>query len=200
MLITNLDKSRLIHSLDRKVARFLPRRIRQIVVVYIAWLLLFEKMLYNKARMPDIDVSLSLYMWKDPRMGSWEIEQLSNALALLTGKYLGLELIVFNYRYVAIRMARKIKRILIRHTKIEMIEGNNRGDNSERTSEGKDIQKYEYIWDVQATYRSVIMIGHYAVNSRFPYQLQLEKIALFRNISGFQHRFLKGGSTYISIV
>ena len=64
---------------------------------------------------------------------------MSDALALLTDKYLGLKLIVFDYRYVAIRIARKIKRILIRYVKIEIIEGNNGGDDSEGTGEDKDV-------------------------------------------------------------
>ena len=142
-------------------------------------------MLYDKAEIPSVDMSLSSYMWKDPRTGPWETKQLSDALASLTSEYLGLELIVSNYRHVAIGMARKIKRILIRHAKIEMTEGNNGGDDGEGTNEGKDVQKYKYIWDAQATHGSVITAGHYAVDSRFPHQLQPEKIALFRNISGF---------------
>ena len=199
MLITDLDKSRSIRGLGRKVARFLPRRIGQMVVAYIAWLLPFEEMLYDKAGMPGVDVSLSSYMWKDPRTGPWETEQLSDALASLTGEYLGLELMVSDYRHVAIGMARKIKGILIRHAEIEMTEGNNGGDDGEGTGEGKDVQKYEYIWDAQATHGSVIAAGHYAVDSRFPHQLQPEKIALFRNISGFWHRFLEGGGTHASV-
>ena len=147
ILIIDLDKSRSIRSLSRKVAWFLPRRIRQIVVAYIAQLLLFEEMLYNKARIPNVNVSLSSYIQKDSQTGSWEIEQLSDALALLTGEYLGLKLMVSDYRYVAIGIARKIKRILIRHVEIKIIESNNRGDDGEGTSEGKDVQKYEYIQD-----------------------------------------------------
>ena len=64
---------------------------------------------------------------------------MSDALALLTDKYLGLELIVSDYRHVAIRIARKIKRILIRHAEIEIIESNNESDDSEGTNEGKDV-------------------------------------------------------------
>ena len=64
---------------------------------------------------------------------------------LLIGEYLELELIVFDYRHVAIRIARKIKRILIRHIEIEITESNNGGDDSEGTGEGKDVQKYKYI-------------------------------------------------------
>ena len=62
MLITDLDKSRSIRGFGRKVARFLPRRIGQMIVVYIAWLLPFEEMLYDEAGMPGVDVLLSSYM------------------------------------------------------------------------------------------------------------------------------------------
>ena len=46
---------------------------------------------------------------------------------------------MFDYRYVAIGIVRKIKRILIRHVEIEMIESNNGDDDGERTGEDKDI-------------------------------------------------------------
>ena len=52
---------------------------------------------------------------------------------------------VSDYRHVAIGIARKIKRILIRHVEIEMTEGNNGGDDNKRTGEDKDVQKYKYI-------------------------------------------------------
>ena len=52
---------------------------------------------------------------------------------------------ISNYRYIAIRMMYKIKGILIRYIKIKMTKGNNEDDNSEGTSKGKDVQKYEYI-------------------------------------------------------
>ena len=45
MIIIDLDKSRAIRGLGRKVARFLPKRIGKIVVVYITWLIPFEEIL-----------------------------------------------------------------------------------------------------------------------------------------------------------
>ena len=193
MLITDLDKSRSIRGLGRKVARFLPTRIGKMVVAYIAWLLPFEEMLCDKAGITGLDGTLSSYMWKDARKGAWETEQLSEALASSTGRYVGIELMVSDYRHVAIGLARKIKGIVIRRAEIEMGEGGEDDDVDGVGGEGRDGKKWEYIWDAQATHGSMIAAGHYAVDMRFPNRLQPEKIAHFREISRLWHRFLERG-------
>jgi hypothetical protein len=52
LLITDRDKNRAIRGLGRKVARFLPERIGQIMVVYMAWVMPFEQMLHDQTRIP----------------------------------------------------------------------------------------------------------------------------------------------------
>ena len=114
IMITDRDKSRAIRGLGRKVARFLPERVGRIIVAYIAWLLPFEKMLHEQVRMPELSVSVESYLWKDGRKGAWETTQLNERLALITGTYLGVELAVSDYRYIAIGLGRKIKKFVIR--------------------------------------------------------------------------------------
>ena len=100
---------------------------------------------------------------------------------------------VSDYRHVAIGLARKIKGIVIRRAEIEMGEGAGDDDIDGVGGEERDGKKWEYIWDAQATHGSMIAAGHYAVDMRFPNQLQPEKIAHFREISRLWHRFLERG-------
>ena len=158
------------------------------VVAYISWLIPFEEMLHDEAGISGPDESLSSYMWKDARKGAWETEQLSEALASLTGQYMGVELMVSDYRHVAIGLARRIKGIIIRRAEVEMGEGEDDGSGSGEARQGS---KMEYIWDSQATHGSMIAAAHYAVDMRFPNQLQPEKIAHYREISRLWHQFLE---------
>jgi superfamily II DNA helicase RecQ len=192
MIITDRDKSRAIRGLGRKVARFLPERIGRMVVAYILWLIPFEEMLHDETGIPGPDETLSSYMFKDARKGALETEQLSETLASLTGEQIGVELMSSDYRHVAIGFGRRIKGIIIRQAEVEMGEGD---DADGVAGEAREGSKMEYIWDAQATHGSVIAAAHYAVDMRFPNQLQPEKIAHFREISRLWHRFLEGEQT-----
>jgi superfamily II DNA helicase RecQ len=58
------------------------------------------------------------------------------------------------------------------------------------TGERRGAGKMEYIWDSQATHGSTMARGHYALDVRFPNQLQPEMVANYREISRLWHRFL----------
>ena len=58
------------------------------------------------------------------------------------------------------------------------------------TGENRVAGKIEYIWDSQATHGSAIARGHYALDVRFPNQLQPEIITNYREISRLWYRFL----------
>jgi hypothetical protein len=60
------------------------------------------------------------------------------------------------------------------------------------TGERRDKVKMDYIWDLQATRGSVIARRHYALDGRFPHQLQPEMMANFREIGRLWHGFLMG--------
>jgi superfamily II DNA helicase RecQ len=201
MIITDRDKSRAIRGLGRKVARFLPERVGKMVVAYIVWFIPFEEMLHDEAGIPGPDETLSSYMFKDARPGAYGTEQLSEALASLMGEEVGVELMVSDYRHVAIGLGRRIKGIIIRRVEAEMGEGEEDADGigADRvTGEAREGSKWEYIWDAQATHGSAIAAGHYAVDIRFPNQLQPEKIEHFREISRLWHRFLERGGSQSS--
>ena len=194
MIVTDLDKSRSIRGLGRKVARFVPERVGQIVVAYIAWILPFEEMLHDQVGIPGASESLSSYMWKDARKGAWETDYLSASMASLMAEHTGVELMVSDYRHIAILLARQIKGIMIRRVEIEAGEADEADDelDDNETGETRDGAHWDYIWDLQATHGTVIAAGHYALDVRFPNQLQPEKIAAYREISRLWHRFLEG--------
>jgi superfamily II DNA or RNA helicase len=196
MVITDRDKSRAIRGLGRKVARFLPERVGKMVVAYIIWLIPFEELLHDEAGIPGPDETLSSYMFKDARQGAYGTEQLSEALASLMGEEVGVELMVSDYRHVAIGLGRWIKGIIIRRVEAEMGEGEEDADGV--TGEAREGSRWEYIWDAQATHGSAIAAVHYAVDMRFPNQLQPEKIEHFREISRLWHRFLERGGSQSS--
>lgn len=194
MLITDRDKSRAIRGLGRKVARFLPERVGKMMVALIAWFIPFEEMLHHETGIPAPSEALSSYLWKDGRKGAWETPQLSKGLASLTGQSIGVELMVSDYRHVAIGLARKIKELIIRKVEVDMGESGDVDEGGRMdavTGESREKAKMDYIWDLQSTHGSAIARGHYAVDVRFPNQLQPEMLANYREISRLWHRFLE---------
>ena len=117
-------------------------------------------------------------------------------MASLTGRHIGMELMVSDYRYFAILLGRTIKEIVIREVEVEMGEQQG-GDNmlgvDPTTGKRRYKIKMDYIWDLQATHGSAIARRHYALDGRFPHQLQPEMMAHFREISRLWYRFLMGG-------
>ena len=195
LIITDRDKSRAIRGIGRKVARFLPERVGKLMIAHIAWVMPFEQLLHEQSKIPGPSPSLEAYLWKDgKKKEGWKTEQLSEQLASITGKFLGVELTVRDYRHVAIVLGRVIKGIVIRQLEVEM--GEQQGDDGTggdaMTGESREA-RFEYVWDLQATHGSAIARGHYGVDVRFPNQLQPEMISNYREISNLWHRWLIGG-------
>ena len=196
LIITDRDKSRAIRGLGRKVARFLPDRLGKMMVAYVTWVVPWEEMLHEVTKIPGPSKELRSYMWKDARKGAWETAQLSDSMASLTGRHMGVELMVSDYRHFAILLGRTIKGIVIREVEVEMGEQQGGDDMlgvDPTTGERRYKVKMDYIWDLQATHGSVIARRHYALDGRFPNQLQPEMMAHFREISRLWHGFLMGG-------
>jgi superfamily II DNA helicase RecQ len=196
LIITDRDKSRAIRGLGRKVARFLPDKLGKMMVAYVTWVMPWEEMLHEVTKIPGPSKDLRSSMWKDGRKGMWETAQLSDSMASLTGRHMGVELMVSDYRHFAIVLGRKIKEIVIREVEVEMGEQQDGDDMlgvDPTTGERRHKIKMDYIWDLQATHGSAIARRHYALDGRFPNQLQPEMMANFREISRLWHRFLMGG-------
>lgn len=170
LMITDRDKRVAIHGLGRKVARFIPERLGKMMVAYVEWLLPFEEFLYAKTDVSGPPKSLVSLMWKSGRKGQWETPQLSQGLSALTGEHVKVELTVSPYRHVAIGLGRMIKEIVIRQVEVEMgeQEDDEKGMRDVMTREHRDGVRMEYVWDLQATYGSMIARRHYALDVRYP--------------------------------
>ena len=72
-------------------------------------------------------------------------------MASLTGRHIGMELMVSDYRYFAILLGRTIKEIVIREVEVEMGEQQG-GDNmlgvDPTTGKRRYKIKIDYIWDL----------------------------------------------------
>ncbi|RYP57715.1 hypothetical protein DL771_011427 [Monosporascus sp. 5C6A] len=197
LLVTDRDKNRAIRGIGRKVARFLPEHVGKIMVAYVAWLLPFEKMLLLGARPGGGGggggsataaggdagaagaASLEEWLWKDERKSRWETPELSRQLASATGRHVGVELTVADYRHVAIELGRKIRGLVIRQLEVDMAADDGQAADGEAGDGGYEDpatgevrrRRMEYVWDLQATYGSVTAQQHYALDIRFPGQL-----------------------------
>ncbi|SLM36305.1 recq family helicase [Lasallia pustulata] len=193
MIITDRDKSRAIRGLGRKVARFLPERIGKMMVAYMAWLIPFEGLLHDQTKIPGPSSSLDSFLWKDARKGLWETPVLSERLASLTGKYIGVDLMISDYRHVAIELGRQVKGMMIRRMEVEIGEGPEADDQDGGdvgVGENREQKRMEYVWDLQATHGSAMARAHYALDVRFPNKLQADMIGHFREISRLWHGYL----------
>ncbi|RYP58973.1 hypothetical protein DL771_011043 [Monosporascus sp. 5C6A] len=207
LLVTDRDKNKAIRGIGRKVARFLPEHVGKMMIAYVAWLLPFERMLAARAgaRGASASASLDEWLWKDGRKGRWETAELSKQLASATGRHVGVELTVADYRHVAIELGRKIRGLVVRQLEVDMgaDDGGQAADGeagggggcgygyeNAATGKARERRKMEYIWDLQATHSSAIAQQHYALDIRFPGQLQPQMIANYRKISRLWHQYL----------
>ncbi|CAJ2500810.1 Uu.00g036630.m01.CDS01 [Anthostomella pinea] len=184
LLVTDRDKNKAIRGIGRKVARFLPAHMGKMMVAYMAWVLSFEKMLYAQA---------------GGAKGRWETAELSKQLTALMGQHIGVELTVADYRHVTIKLGRKIRGLVVRQLEVDIRTaeqddirgGGGPGHEDPVTSETREQQKTESIWDLQATHGSAIARQHYALDVQFPGQLQPQIIANYWEISRLWHGYLQ---------
>ena len=184
LFITDRDKNRAIRGFRRKVARFLPERLGRMVVAWISWLIPFARFLRRKLKIAGWSMDTDAYMWKGGSASrsdaAWTTEVLTDELNRLTAEHLGWKLGTADYRHVAILLGREIKGVVIRRMAVEMGEG---GDDEKGGEEGGQGERWDYVWDLQSTHGRTIAMGHYAVDARFPYQLQPEMMMNFCEIS-----------------
>jgi superfamily II DNA helicase RecQ len=199
LLVTDRDKMKAIRGIGRKVARFLPERLGQIMVAYIAWLLPAERALLQHAKMPEPRPADMEYIWRHGHSARWETERLSMALASKTQAGVGVRLTVGRYRMVAIAMGRQIRGIAER--KAEQAAGEADDDEDmdvdPLTGEVADTSgSWNIVWDLQSTHSTTMARQHYAVQVGFIGRLQPEMIASYQGVSRLWHQFLERGNEH----
>jgi len=194
VLVTDRDKNRAIRGFGRKVARFLPQRLGGILVGCLAWLVPLKRFLMREAGIGATTMANAAYVWKDGLLagrhsGPWPTEMLTQELRAISAEVLGAALGTADYRHVAIKFGSNIKGMAMRRVAVE--EGEM--DEDEALAYGGEAGKYyDYVWDLQATHGRKIARAHYAVDGRFPWQLQPEQLYTFLEISQMWHRWLEG--------
>ncbi|KPI44936.1 ATP-dependent DNA helicase tlh1, partial [Cyphellophora attinorum] len=194
LIISDRDKNRTVRGFGRKVARFLPRRLGRMMVAYLAWIMPFKTFMMRDAAVGTTSVETYTYVWKDGvaagrAVGPWTTETLTQELRELSGEVIGVPLGTADYRHVAIAFGAEIKGIMIRRAAVEDVE--------EDEMEGAGVQRpheghWDCVWDLQATHGRIMARQHYAIDGRFPWQLQPEQMFNFREISRLWHAWLEG--------
>ncbi|RYP30260.1 hypothetical protein DL768_011198 [Monosporascus sp. mg162] len=171
LLVTDRDKNKAIRGISRKVAQFLPEYVGKIMVAYVAWLLPFEKMLAARG-LPAPSTSAPLP--PDER------KQLASA----TGRHLGVELTVADYRHVAIKLGRKIRGLVIRQLEVDIRADDGGGGGGGQAADGE--------------------CGYDEDPATGEARLQPQMIANYREISRLWHQYLSlgdagggGGARYV---
>ena len=121
----------------------------KMMMAYIVWLILFERMLQAQAKILKLPASLKLYLWKDVKNGAWKAAQLSGQLTLMTGRHIEVELRISDYQHMAIELRRRIKRIMIQQMKMKMREQQQNADDqmsrNMMTEKSREMRKMNYI-------------------------------------------------------
>ncbi|RYP57593.1 hypothetical protein DL771_011450 [Monosporascus sp. 5C6A] len=183
LLVTDRDKNKAIRGIGRKVARFLPEHVGKMMVAYVAWLLPFERMLAARpgaAVAGDAETrglsasasasasalaSLDEWLWKDGRKGRWDTAELSKQLASATGRHVGVELTVADYRHVAIELGRKIRGLVLQQLEVD-IGADDDGGGGQAADGERGGAGYEDALQPQmiANYREISRLWHQYLN------------------------------------
>jgi hypothetical protein len=143
-------------------------------------------MLHKLSAIRGPSEDLALWLWKSAEKGLWDTDELSLRLALFTSVYMKLKLTVSSYRHIVIEFGQRIKGLVIRQVEIDAAsrnEGVSDFDYDPVTGEVLERQRIDYVWDLQATYSSIVAQNHYVLTLQFPSQLQPEIILNYQEIN-----------------
>jgi hypothetical protein len=102
--VTRYHKSQSQWDKPRVVPRFLPPRLGQVLVIYLAYALPFQEFLKVEVLKQGM---LSDYIWLDKKGDIWETERLTRALQTLSKRVLGTQLGTASYRHTAVGIGRE---------------------------------------------------------------------------------------------
>ena len=160
------------------------------VIVLMAWVLLFEYMLYREAGVVGLSDKAAEFVWKSRGMaggrGPWPAEKLIAGLEALTGQHIRVALGIADYRHMAIEIGCKIRGLAIRQAGAA---GAARDADEDSGLEDKLIgevqggQGAECIWDLAAIHSSSIALQHYALDVWYLAKLLLQMVENYWEIS-----------------
>ncbi|KAJ4329600.1 hypothetical protein N0V87_010726, partial [Didymella glomerata] len=176
MTVVRYHKSQSQLDKPKVVPRFLPPRLGQVMVLYLAYLQPFREYLTVQV----LGGSFSDYVWADAQ-GPWGTDRLTRALRRETGKRLGVPLHTLDYRHTAVGIGRvAVGERFSKGYQDEIGEV----DEAEVDEEGEDVM------ELQNARTTLMGVGNYSVPIDIVKHLSVRSIEAFRPLSAMWHRFL----------
>jgi hypothetical protein len=176
MTVVRYHKSQSQWDKPKVVPRFLPPRLGQVMVIYLAYLQPFQEYLTVQV----LGGSFSDYVWADEQ-GPWGTDRLTRTLKRETGKRLGVELHTLDYRHSAVGIGRVVVgESFSKGYQDEVGEV----DKAEIDEDGEDAI------ELQNARTTVMGVGNYSVPIDIVKHLSVRSIEVFRPLSTMWHHFL----------
>ncbi|KPM33889.1 hypothetical protein AK830_g12683 [Neonectria ditissima] len=131
MIVTDCDKMKVIRDNGRKVAWFLPDRIGRMVVAYIVWLMLAERMLRCECQLAEPRGDQLEFLWRNGNSRAWETDRLSAVIGRVMKAGTGVQLGVGRYWPVAIEMGQWIRGLTINQVEAHIEDDSDKDDDIE---------------------------------------------------------------------
>jgi superfamily II DNA helicase RecQ len=176
MTVVRYHKSQSQWDKPKVVPRFLPPRLGQIMVMYLAYLQPFQEYLTVEV----LGGGFNDYVWADEQ-GPWGTDRLTRALKRETGKRLGIELHTLGYRHTAVGIGRVV-----------VGESFSKGYQDEvgEIEEAEVDEEGEDVVELQNARTTAMGVGNYSVPIDIIKHLSVRSIEAFRPLSTMWHRFL----------
>ena len=171
MVVTEVHKSQAIMDVPRVISRFLPSRVGQLLVTYLADVLPFRRMIDRESMASTPEG----FLWADKK-GVWGTNRMCKALARETSIHLGHRITVADYRHIAIG----IDQMHIRP---------DRNIEEEEEEDGEEDEE-DNAHDLMACHSSA-QADSYAINAAMLSCLTFRSISKFRDVASRWHRFLR---------
>ncbi|KFY94163.1 hypothetical protein V498_04016 [Pseudogymnoascus sp. VKM F-4517 (FW-2822)] len=183
-IITEYDKSRSIRGVSHYVVRFLPDRLGQVLMKYIAYIDPFARPLPMDRRSDE-------FLFSGPS-GPWTGIEGTEALIEATNKYLGVRLTWGAWRQVAIGF-----KDWLLYKEMKVFKEEEKGDDDEDDEEefeSMELNTLSHVMDRQSAHSSRTARAHYAVDSNFLSGLRPALIHAYETASLAWHNMLGVGS------
>lgn len=180
MTVVRYHKSQSQWDKPKVVPRFLPWRLGQVAVVYLAYVRPFCEYL----RVQVLGGGFSDYIWADEQ-GPWGTDRLTRILRRETEKRLGIGLTTLDYRHTAVGIGRMM-----------VGEAFGRGYQDEVGEvEEAEVEEGESALELQSARTTKMGIGNYSVPVDIVKHLSIRSVETFRPLSELWHAFLGLAST-----
>jgi hypothetical protein len=184
MYATEYHKTRAWTNNSFYVIRFLPRRVTELALLYLAYIRPFACMLYAHGREIKNDAG---YLFCSDRSleKCWDGDVLTDVLQRESMARLGSKLGIWAFRHILIGITKvhvkEIAGYFLKDNKFE----------KDMLKENQDVDLYMYAW--QAGHQRETNVSIYGKDAAYPTQMQPELLQQFLRISRRWHRWFPSG-------